>query len=243
MATRSHTEETTLLPHVDEDGILTIKAFEGAITTRVLPCPGDRSFCFEVIFLLDHPRLVGAPKPPMHFHQYQDEYLRVLEGPLVLEEDGVQHILTPESPEFTVKRGVHHRTYPCDPPPNGEEVPKVGRFLLSGQKSTEPFELDLTFFENWYAYQEKVVLHGERVDMIQVLSMFDAGGTYLSVPWWVPFRKAVARLLGVVVGRWIGGLLGYQPFYRQWTTDWELACQKMESCISQRRFAERRKAT
>jgi hypothetical protein len=107
----------------------------------------------------------------VHFHQYQDEYLRVLEGPLVLEEDGVQHILTPESPEFTVKQGVHHRTYPCDPPTNGEEVPKVGRFLLSGQKSTEPFELDLTFFENWYAYQEKVVLHGERVDMIQVLSV------------------------------------------------------------------------
>ena len=45
--------------------------------------------------------------------------------------------------------------------------------------------------------------------------------------------------MGVVIGRWLGGLLGYQPFYRKWTTDWDLACSKMETSIFQRRFADR----
>lgn len=72
--------------------------------------------------------------------------------------------------------------------------------------------------------------------------MFDAGGTYLSLPWWVPFGRTVSMVLGTVLGRWIGsGVLGYQPFYRKWTSDWELACQKMEASIFQRRFADRAK--
>jgi hypothetical protein len=36
----------------------------------------------------------------------------------------------------------------------------------------------------------------------------------------------------LVLGRLTGtGLLGYQPFYRKWTSDWELACQKMEASV------------
>ena len=71
--------------------------------------------------------------------------------------------------------------------------------------------------------------------------MFDAGGTYLSLPPWLPFGQWISIMLGVVIGRWIGGLLGYQPFYRKWTSDWELACQKMEASPFQRRFAVRDK--
>lgn len=71
--------------------------------------------------------------------------------------------------------------------------------------------------------------------------MFDAGGSYLSLPRWIPFSRTIARALGIVVGRWIGGILGYQPFYRKWTTDWQFACRKMEQTIFQRRFADRSK--
>jgi hypothetical protein len=73
--------------------------------------------------------------------------------------------------------------------------------------------------------------------------MFDAGGTYLSLPWWIPFGRTVSIVLGTVLGRWIGsGLLGYQPFYRKWTSDWELACEKMGASVFQRRFADRTKS-
>jgi hypothetical protein len=71
--------------------------------------------------------------------------------------------------------------------------------------------------------------------------MFDAGDSYLTLPWWVPFRSTVSLILGVVVGRWIGGLLGYQPFFQEWTTDWDEACRKMETSLCQRRFAAKGK--
>ena len=67
--------------------------------------------------------------------------------------------------------------------------------------------------------------------------MFDGGDSYLTLPSWVPCRKALARGLGVLVGRWIGGLLGYQPFYPEWTSDWPEACREMASRWTQHRFA------
>lgn len=76
---------------------------------------------------------------------------------------------------------------------------------------------------------------------LRLPKMFDAGASYLSLPWWVPFGKSLSRILGIVIGRWIGGLLGYQPYYLKWTTDWESACQKMETSLLQKRFANRAK--
>ena len=57
------------------------------------------------------------------------------------------------------------------------------------------------------------MLRNVRPDPIQIMCMFDAGDSYLSPPSWLPFRSPVGYCLGVVIGRWIGGLLGYQPFY------------------------------
>ncbi|CAG8981862.1 hypothetical protein HYALB_00009538 [Hymenoscyphus albidus] len=71
-----------------------------------------------------------------------------------------------------------------------------------------------------------------------VLSTFDAGGTYVSLPAWVPFSSSVSQMLGVIVGRWVGGLLGYQPFYQKYSADWGLACRQMKLSFFQRRFAE-----
>jgi hypothetical protein len=71
--------------------------------------------------------------------------------------------------------------------------------------------------------------------------MFDAGGSYLSFPWWVPFGQNISRGLGILLGRWVGAMLGYQPFHRGWTTDWQLACEKMETSVFQKKFSDRRK--
>jgi len=117
----------------------------------------------------------------------------------------------------------------------------VTKFLLSGEESPRAFRLDKIFFENWYAYQDRVVVHGERLNILQVMCMFDAGATYLPLPWWVPFSRTIALAIGIVVGRWFAGLLGYQPYYRKWTKDWQLACEKMESSVFYRRAANRAK--
>ncbi|KAK4148767.1 hypothetical protein C8A00DRAFT_38645 [Chaetomidium leptoderma] len=239
------------LPRERHDGILTITAFEGAITVRVLPDSekAERAFMFDIVFQTRHPRLQGVPKPPEHFHPFQEEYMTVLEGTLVVEVDGVEHALKPGDAEFAVRRGANHRLYPPrrnEGPPAAQaaaEEDEVVRFLLSGEQTPNPFKLDLVFFENWYAYQELLVVHQARLDVFRLLSMFDAGDSYLTLPWWVPFRSTVSQAVGVVGGRWIGGLLGYQPFYKEWTTEWDLACEKMETSIFQRRFSDRKKAS
>ncbi|KAI1194518.1 hypothetical protein F5X97DRAFT_275392 [Nemania serpens] len=230
-----------------------ITAFEGGIVTRVIDHPYDSSrvFAYEVTFHLHHPRVVAvaAQKPPLHFHPYQEEYIEVLEGRLAVEVEGVEYVLSPKDGEFSLRPWSNHRLF--SPVTDVEEGIKgyddgwdgeKTVFLLSGQDTDEMFRLDTVFFENWYAYQDLIVVEGEKIDLLQVMSMFDAGGSYLSLPTWIPFSRTIARGLGIVVGRWIGGLLGYQPFFRQWTTDWDLACQKMERSIFHKRFAVRERA-
>ncbi|KAI6085198.1 hypothetical protein F4821DRAFT_154394 [Hypoxylon rubiginosum] len=219
-----------------------ITAFEGGITTRVITHPSHphRAFAYEVTFLLQHPRVVevASLKPPLHFHPHQEEYLQVLEGRIAIEIEGEERVLGPDDGEIPVRPWTNHRLYA---PLNVDKDLEVTKFLLSAQSTDELFRLDTVFFENWYAYQDQIVVKGEKVNLIQVMSMFDAGGSYLSLPTWIPFSKSLARALGIVVGRWIGGFLGYQPFYRRWTTDWKSACHKMEMSIFQRRFADRSK--
>lgn len=184
--------------------------------------------------------------------------MTVYEGALAVEVEGVEQILRPGDPEFVLRRGVNHRLYPPRDETSKDPNEKVC-CVLSAERIEGSFTLDLVFFENWYAYQEQVVVHGVKMNLIQVLSVmfdpnemdsmnlilksqiFDGGDSYLTLPWWVPFRRLVSRGMGIILGRWIGGLLGYQPFYKEWTTDWELACEKMESSLLQKRFAQKSK--
>ncbi|KAI1113082.1 hypothetical protein F5Y14DRAFT_462772 [Nemania sp. NC0429] len=215
-----------------------VKVFNGAVIGRQLTHP-DRSFALQVNLDLVIGRDIFTRKPPTHFH-VQEEYIQAIEGKLGLEIDGKEIVLTPKDGPYTIHPFVDHRSYPL--PEAQQDGGSVVKFLLSGEKTARAFELSPVFFENWYRYQNEVVINGAPISLIQLLSTFDAGGSYLSFPRWVPFGQGISRILGVVVGRWIGGLLGYQPFYEKWTTDWELACKKMESSLTQRRFANPRKA-
>ncbi|KAK8063019.1 hypothetical protein PG997_015116, partial [Apiospora hydei] len=160
--------------------------------------------------------------------------------------------------DFCIPAGAHHTWYPSaarvednDEDDGGREVGDGGgssrrrnmrmtRVVVSGEATPELFRLDWAFFENWYGYQDLCFQKGCAPDLIQVMCMFDAGGSYLSLPSWVPFGRTVAKAVGVALGRWLGGLLGYQPYYREWTTDWQVACDKMETCWFYRRLADRR---
>ncbi|EOD44437.1 putative cupin -type protein [Neofusicoccum parvum UCRNP2] len=42
----------------------------------------------------------------------------------------------------------------------------------------------------------------------------------------------------VALGRWIGGLLGYKPFFKEYTTDWDYAVAKMKGSWFQRHLVE-----
>ncbi|KAI1208143.1 uncharacterized protein F4807DRAFT_431752 [Annulohypoxylon truncatum] len=224
--------------YTDSDQVITV--FDGALSTRVISHP-LRAFALEATFHLDHPMFptLISRKPPMHFHQHQVEYIQVLEGRLGFEHAGKSWFMVPSEGEFGVRPGVNHRSYPV--PAEDPSTSKTLKFLISGEKTSEVFSLDLLFFENWYLYQQKLILNGQNPNIIQVLSTFDAGGSYLSFPDWMPFGRTISVTLGIVVGRWLGGLLGYPPFYPAWSSDWELACRKMKASIFQRRWADTKK--
>ncbi|CAG8979679.1 hypothetical protein HYALB_00003910 [Hymenoscyphus albidus] len=215
-------------------GQAVISASEGAITTT-FPKHPKKAFAFLVEFNCHHPRLLALAdkKPPMHFHPYQTEDMEVLEGRLTVEAEGVQNILTPESGVFAVKPWTNHRLYP---PPVTDEI--ITKFILSGSDTEESYKMDGVFFQNWYGYQDQVVLKGEKIDLLQVMSMFDAGGSYLSLPWYIPFSRTISMAMSIFLGRWVGGLLGYQPFYKEWTNEWDIACEKMSESRFQKRFAK-----
>ncbi|KAH8590931.1 hypothetical protein B0O99DRAFT_598710 [Bisporella sp. PMI_857] len=219
------------------DSDLVVEVFNGAVSARQLNHP-NKSFALDITLDLEVGRNIFTQKPPVHFH-VQEEYIEALEGKLGLEIEGKELVLSPADGTFRINPFVNHRSYPLPEPQQGGG--KIVRFRLSGEKTSNVYELSPVFFENWYKCQNDFVVNGARISLFQVLSTFDAGGSYLSFPSWVPFGQSISRIMGVLVGRWIGGLLGYQPFYRKWTTDWDLACDKMESSIFQRRFADRAK--
>lgn len=68
--------------------------------------------------------------------------------------------------------------------------------------------------------------------------MLDAGGHYTPAPAWMPFRLFFGYWASVVIGRWLGGLLGYKPFFKEYTTDWEFAVNKMKSSFWTRRSVD-----
>ncbi|GKZ94159.1 hypothetical protein CBS63078_10082 [Aspergillus niger] len=213
--------------------------FDGAISVATMPRPADRQFLFHGIMRPSrgiYAKLVATgKKPPTHFHPSQWEFFRVLRGNLTVDINGVPVHRTVDDGEMAVPPYTHHVIYGTP----GTEMNEV-EFLVSATDEEEgATAMDQEFFENWYGYQEDIFQRGEKIDLIQVLAMFDAGGTYLSPPWWVPFRAWVGLILGIVIGRWIGGLLGYAPFYPEWTTNWDAACDRMEQSWFQRRYADR----
>ncbi|KAI2617734.1 hypothetical protein GGR54DRAFT_192528 [Hypoxylon sp. NC1633] len=219
---------------------LLVNAFDGAITARKGEQRPNRAFDFDVTFILTHPHLItlaSQQKPPMHFHPYQEEYITVVEGVLGVDVEGKEYRLTPKDGEFPIRPWLNHRLYPILLP--GHEIT---RFLLSAEDSHKGFQLDTLFFQNWYGYQDECLMSGKDFNLIQVLSMFDAGGCCMTFPNWVPFGRTLSQVTGVVVGRWLGSFLGYQPFYRHWTSDWELACKKMSTSVFLKRFAKGEKS-
>ncbi|KAI2623541.1 hypothetical protein GGS26DRAFT_224718 [Hypomontagnella submonticulosa] len=197
-----------------------ITIFDGALTIRCM-VDSDKDFAFEATFIVDHPSFAHfrSGKPPLHFHPHQEEYIRVVE-------------------EFRVPPWIIHRLYTVSASSRGSQAldSNIVRFMSTGQKTFEVLKTDLLFFENWYRYQDEALRSRGKVDIVQAMCMFDAGGSYILLPSWVPFRRATSYIVGVIVGRWLGTLLGYQPYYRQWSTDWHLACEKMNSSFFYRKW-------
>ncbi len=73
-------------------------------------------------------------------------------------------VFTEKDGEYALPPGPHHCIYGT-PGQEGE----VCEFWLGASRSGGVFELDQAFFENWYGYQEDVMLRGVKPDPIQVM--------------------------------------------------------------------------
>lgn len=158
----------------------------------------------------------------------------MLEGSLYVDKGSERVLLTPTSDELAVGAWVRNRVIPG--PLSTDQQKTV--FLLSGPAAQGARMLDYVFYENYYRYMDGQVVSGNPIELIQILCMFDAGGSCVALPWFIPFGMTLSRALGIVVGRWIGSRLGYQPYYKEWTTDWETASARMRTSISQRKYAD-----
>ncbi len=207
--------------------------------------------------LLDGPK---RPKGPLlHFHQFQTEYFRVEAGLMGLHVDGVEKTVTAKDGEISVKAGSIHQFF-IHPDSQGDMT-----VCLSASDSGMDFQLDRIFFENWYGYWHDALLHNGGLNLFQYLavscyffpqpdeytftisfdrqlsSLFqiqDGGDAYTPAPAWVPFRRTVGYWTCVILGRWIGGMLGYKPFFKEYTTDWDYAVAKMKGSFFQRHLIE-----
>ncbi|RAH64729.1 uncharacterized protein BO66DRAFT_463755 [Aspergillus aculeatinus CBS 121060] len=228
------------VPYHNSAGQSKIVKFGGLLTTEFLEPPPGRCFLFRQTYrhnvegpIPDNLRkLINSPDrpkgPPPHFHQFQTEYFRVESGVMGINVDGQVKRVTAADGEVSVKAGSVHNFFIH---PDSEESMTV---YLSASDSGMDYQLDRIFFENWYGYWHDALLHDGGLDWIQFLAIQDGGDAYTPAPAWVPFRRQVGYWTCVVVGRWIGGLLGYKPFFREYTTDWDFAVAKMKGSFFQR---------
>ena len=165
-------------------------------------------------------------------HQYQAEYFKVEQGIMGVKVDGKQYKKTPEDPEFLVPAGTFHGFYRHPDSPGPMTV------LLSASDSGNDYKLDRVFFENWYGFWHDSLLYHGKMNYIHWLAVYDGGDAYPELPAWLPCRRTLSYWYGVVLGRWIGGMLGYKPFFKEYTTDWDYAVAKMKRSFFQRHLVE-----
>ncbi|KAF2636136.1 hypothetical protein P280DRAFT_534017 [Massarina eburnea CBS 473.64] len=219
-----------------------IVLFGGLITTEFLEPPPGRCALMRQHYRHDIEgpipenlrKLIDSPNrpkgPPVHFHPFQTEYFSVEEGMMGIERNGVITTITPESGEVSAKPGTLHRFFI-------HPDSKTMTIYISVSDAGLDYQLDRCFFENWYGYWHDALLYGNGVSFLQLLSIWDAGDAYFAAPAWVPFRLTVGYWTQIALGRWLGGMLGYRPFFREYTTDWDYAVAKMKNSFFQRHLA------
>ncbi|KAJ5658155.1 uncharacterized protein N7484_001804 [Penicillium longicatenatum] len=218
--------------------------FDGKIQTQFLePPPGTAFQIMQTYKALKKEDRSGAYRgPPPHFHVHQTERFKVLKGRIGVEINEEVRILRPGDEVAVCPAGNIHRFFVDTGDVSLTDQEKKdwdgeSILMVNATDSGKDFVLDRIFLENWYGIRVDSFKFGNKIDFIQQCCTFDGGDHYLpfpsnlpnfiSKPWSVWIRTFLGYWITILVGRWVGGLLGYQPYYREYTTDWELAVAKM----------------
>lgn len=72
------------------------------------------------------------------------------------------------------------------------------------------------FFRNIYSYLDDCYLQNVSPSLPQLLMMLDSAEISMAFPGPGFIARPVSWVFGVVVGRWLGGLLGYRASYPEY---------------------------
>ncbi|KAJ6480377.1 hypothetical protein C8R45DRAFT_1005286 [Mycena sanguinolenta] len=128
---------------------------------------------------------------PAHWHTMHDEQHTVLKGKMIVYQDGVRKVVTPESGPIHTKRGVIHSIEI----PAGEET--IMEEMTFG--SDDAKEQKIIFFRSLFS-------PGISDSFLSVMQIFYHGDIYPQFPLGMRWLE---RLMVIVAGGWVAPMLGY----------------------------------
>ncbi|MCJ1369801.1 hypothetical protein MMC20_001013 [Loxospora ochrophaea] len=163
----------------------------------------------------------GAPDsenyiiPPMHWHWYQDEFFTIKRGAFIFTlegkdihrhaNDGLGAIKIPKGFRHTFRVDQDCQEDRCEIEFTADDVGKGG--------------LSETIFRNIYGYLDDCEKNKCAPSPVQMLLLFDSAEMSLALPGPRWIANPVSWLLGIVVGRWLGRVLGYKVSYPEYSEE------------------------
>lgn len=161
--------------------------------------------------------------PPYHWHWRQDEYFRIRRGRYIFTVEGVETTYTRDD---TAAQPIHvpprqHHTFRLDPSSEDEQ----GEIEISAAPADDG--LSERFFRNLYSYLHDCHTQDVGPSLPQLLLFLDDAEVSLALPGPRWLANPASWALGVVVGRWFGGLmLGYKASYPEYYEEVEESVEK-----------------
>ncbi|KAF7960451.1 hypothetical protein EAE96_000132 [Botrytis aclada] len=152
----------------------------------------------------------GLSGPPLHIHLQQDEYFQVEQGVLGAITDGKEHAITRVDGILKIPAGTRHRFW-C-------HKSATESLVFHGWIDPQDldYQLDKNALRNIQGYFADCERSNLKPSVFQLVSFAYYSGTVLTPPFWVPTWFLVS--VHYIVARWIAeGLLGYQPWYPEYT--------------------------
>ena len=148
-------------------------------------------------------------RPPYHWHWYQTEFFHIKQGAFIFTLEGKSFRHTAADPQPVTIPVTHRHTFKTDPDCTETCIIEI---------SAQPPDSGLSerFFRNIYGYLDDCETQKVTPSPIQLLMFLDSAEVSLALPGPRFVANPISWLIGVVLGRWLGWLLGYRDDYPEY---------------------------
>jgi len=206
----------TLITRTNTSQSLALSVHNGVRTTTwSVPSSKDESV-EETQVIHDPGRYKGVPLsenplvPPYHWHWNQDEYFHIKRGRFIFTLEGTDTTYSSTSPQpiFVPKKARH--TFRVDP-----DCEEECELVITASPDDEN-SVSERFFRNLYSYLDDCEKQKVSPSLVQLLCFIHSAGASLALPGPALVSQWASWLLGLVVGRFGGWLLGYKSSYPEY---------------------------